>query len=203
MKLYFIRHGESEANLLNEFSNGLNKHPLTEKGRQQVLDLAGRLKGQAYTACYTSPILRATQTAEILCAELGIACQPSEALREFDVGILEGRSDEAAWQTFWELWEAWLVQGDYAWRIEGGESFNDVRQRFMPLLDRLVKEYGKSPAHLLMVTHGGLIRSMLPLVLVNIDYSFVQNRPLHHTDVIITESTARGLVCRQWGEISL
>ena len=43
MLVYFVRHGESEANVLNVFSNRGTKHPLTSRGREQVEMLAGKL----------------------------------------------------------------------------------------------------------------------------------------------------------------
>ena len=43
MRFYFVRHGESEANLLHEFSNRGLKHPLTARGREQVIALAEHL----------------------------------------------------------------------------------------------------------------------------------------------------------------
>ena len=203
MLLYFIRHGESEANQLNEFSNGLNKHPLTEKGRQQAHDLAARFVDLPITACYSSPILRAVETASILCTELGITYQVTEALREFDVGVLEGKSDDQSWRRFWLLMDDWFERKEWDRRIEGGENFWDIRRRFVPFIEGLVKEFDKTPAHLLLVSHGGTLRCMLPLILRNIDFPFVQNSHVHNTDVIVAESTPEGLVCRSWGEVKL
>lgn len=201
MILHFVRHGESEANLLWEFSNGLDKHPLTDKGRQQAYDLAQRLKGLPFTICYTSPILRAVQTAEILSAELGIPCQLADPLREFDVGIFEGRSDKASWQQFFQLVDTWLVDKDWQQRIEGGESFLDIQQRFLPFIDNLVHQYSGTQAQLLLVGHGGTYRCMLPLILINIDFNFAKWESLPNTAVISAESTSDGLVCLQWGEV--
>ena len=200
MLLDFIRHGESEANLLNEFSNGLGKHPLTEKGRQQALELAQRLKGTPIAAGYTSPVLRAVQTAEILGAELGVECQVADALREFDVGILEGRSDEAAWQQFKQLFRAWMAGRDLEQRIEGGESFLDIQRRFVPFVESLLQQYTGSAAHLLLVGHGGTYRCMLPLILRNIDFAYALQHGLGNTAVVRAETVPGGLMCRQWGE---
>ena len=66
MRLYFIRHGESEANVLHEISNRGAKHGLTEKGRAQVAALAQKLGAIPFVKLYSSPLLRAIQTAEIL-----------------------------------------------------------------------------------------------------------------------------------------
>ncbi len=66
MRLYFVRHGESEANLARQFSNRGFKHPLTPRGVTQATELAARLAGQGIAQIYTSPLQRAAQTAEIL-----------------------------------------------------------------------------------------------------------------------------------------
>ena len=60
MKLHFVRHGESEANLLMEFSNSGSKHPLTEQGLAQAQELARNLFGLAVEKVYSSPVLRAS-----------------------------------------------------------------------------------------------------------------------------------------------
>ena len=73
MKLYFVRHGESEANVLQVISNRGWMHPLTEKGRQQANTLAEKLRGAGITKIYTSPLRRAVETAEILSRSLADA----------------------------------------------------------------------------------------------------------------------------------
>ncbi len=102
MRLYFVRHGESEANLLNEFSNRGLKHGLT----QQAHALAQSLRSIPVTALFSSPLLRARQTAEILARELGVAYQMTDALREFDCGLLEGKMDAESWQRYWKVSDA-------------------------------------------------------------------------------------------------
>jgi bisphosphoglycerate-dependent phosphoglycerate mutase len=66
MKLYFVRHGESEANLLHEFSNRGHKHGLTTHGKAQATTLAHRLRGAGVTHLFSSPLLRALETTAIL-----------------------------------------------------------------------------------------------------------------------------------------
>ena len=74
MQLYFVRHGESEANVRQVFSNSDRDTAfgLTDVGRAQVEDLAGRLAGVPFAAFYCSPVLRARQSADIVSARLGI-----------------------------------------------------------------------------------------------------------------------------------
>ena len=72
MKLYFVRHGESVANLLREFSNSGVKHPLTERGVEQARRLAQQLAGILFEGIYSSPVLRAQQTAQIVADQVQV-----------------------------------------------------------------------------------------------------------------------------------
>ena len=72
MRLYFIRHGESEANIANVFSNRPPGHALTAAGREQARGAGRAPAPEGLTAIYSSPLLRATQTADILAQSLGL-----------------------------------------------------------------------------------------------------------------------------------
>jgi probable phosphoglycerate mutase len=198
VKIYFTRHGESEANLLREHSNRGFRHPLTPKGREQAAALARSLEGIAVTRLFTSPIMRAVQTAEILSNTLGVPYEITDALREYDCGILEGRADEAAWALHMAVFDAWVHHQDWERRIEGGESFIEIRDRFVPFIEWLIAEYGESAANIVLVGHGGLYRCILPLVLVNTDFEFALNQPMGYTARIIAEAKPEGLTWISW-----
>ena len=198
MRIHFTRHGESEANLLREHSNRGCRHPLTAKGREQATILARSLEGVSVTRLFTSPIMRAVQTAEILSDALGAPFEITDALREYDCGILEGQADEVAWQLHCAVFDAWVHHGDWERRIEGGESFVEIRDRFVPFVEKVVEEYRDSLATIVLVGHGGLYRCMLPLVLVNADSDFVLNRPLSYTASVVAEAKPEGLTWVEW-----
>jgi 2,3-bisphosphoglycerate-dependent phosphoglycerate mutase len=203
MKLYFVRHGESEANLLHEFSNRGLKHGLTETGRQQAEVLARILSEASIVRLFSSPLLRAVQTAEILARELNLSIEISDALREYDCGILEGRSDAGSWEIFTTVFEDWTQRRQWEACIEQGESFLDIQRRFVPFIERLIQEHGDSAGGIVLVGHGGTYRCMLPLVLANIDPSFAAEQPIPHTAAIVAELRSEGLVCLRWGETSV
>ncbi len=165
MRLYFVRHGESQANLLHEISNRGLRHGLTRRGRVQATALADRLRPARLARIYSSPVLRAIETSVILAQQLDLDYEVVDALREYDCGALEGRADEAAWQGWRALFEAWTVHGQWDSRSAGGESLIEIRDRFLPFTARLVAEFGESDAGLVCVSHGGLLRLMLPLLI--------------------------------------
>ena len=202
LRLYFTRHGQSEANVLRIMSDRDLPHGLTELGRRQAADLAERLQPVGVRLIYHSTILRAVQTAQILASALKVDMQPAAALREFDCGVLEGRSDDQCWEMHHELWADWMDRGLWERRIEGGENFFDIRDRFMPWLEAMLARERPLGGSLVLVGHAALFISMLPLACVNIDHARVKGLPLHNTDCVIAEARPEGLVCLEWaGEV--
>ena len=196
MKLYFVRHGESEANVLRVISDRGWVHPLTEKGRQQARDLGDKLQTAGIAKIYTSPLQRAVQTAEILAQTLGIEFEITGALREFDCGIAEGRADAKAWQLWQSAWDNWLLHQQWDYRIEDGESFNDLRRRFLPLVNGLLGDRAGQSKNYVLIGHGGLYFSMLPQVLTNLPPHFEGTFP--NTGCVLAEARPEGLVCLEW-----
>jgi broad specificity phosphatase PhoE len=197
MKLYFMRHGESEANVLHEVSNRGHKHGLTLLGRSQAEQLASTLSEIAPSRIFSSPLLRTVQTAEILSAYLSIPFQVTDALREYDCGIIEGRSDAEAWR----IWSAGIqacLRGDWQYRIPEGESLLDIRKRFEPFINLLISTYGATDERIVLVGHGGVYRCMFPLVLSNVDAQFSLTHNIKNTGIIIAESRGDALVCLDW-----
>jgi 2,3-bisphosphoglycerate-dependent phosphoglycerate mutase len=198
MYLYFARHGESEANLIQEFSNRGWKHGLTEKGVLQAQGLAYRLQNKNILRIYTSPLKRAVQTASLAAGILGTAYQIADALREFDTGICEGKRDPEDWQ-YWKLaMHNWNELGQYDYRIEGGESFNDMHARFFPFVNRLVTEWEKGAGNLLLIGHGALYWCMLPKLLSNLNPERIAGMDFPNSGYVVAEAQAEGLVCLEW-----
>ena len=200
MKIIFTRHGESLANTLHIISNRNLPHPLTEKGRAQATALAEKLAGRPIVQVYASPVLRARETAEIVSARLDIPLEVTDALREYDCGILEGRGDETAWATHRQFVLDWLAGKNRDQAPEGGEMFFDIRRRVANFVNSLAARHGESEAEILCVSHGGTYIFGLPGLLVNLDFDFAWEHGLGHTDIVMTEEKEGGLICCSWGE---
>ena len=200
MKLYFVRHAESEANVLHIISNRGMVYGLTDHGKQQAAALASEMRDKRIRKIYSSRMLRAMQTAEIVAQAVGAPIEYCDSLRDFDCGIAEGRGDPAAWAMHNTVMREWLEKKNYAARIEQGESFDDLRNRFMPLVDKFIQ--GTDPDdNILVVTHGAISICILPLILKNIDPAFAlahsRNRPTN-ARYALAETTPEGLMCRSW-----
>lgn len=197
MIFYFVRHGESVANVENIISNRGFQHPLTPLGEQQVEALAHDLREVPITHIYTSPLQRALQTAEIIGKERGITPVITDALREFDCGVLEGRGDAESWEQLKNVWVSWLQEGDLDARLEGGESYNDVLARFIPFIEGL-KEHHAPTDVLVLVAHGGTYLTGLPAVLINITQEYAISQRIGNAHIIKADLASEGLICRDW-----
>ena len=202
MKLFFTRHGESHANVKQIFWNQPEKFGLTEIGISQSQALADNLAGIAFAALYCSPVLRAMQTARIVGERLVLAPEVNDGLSEWNVGIIEGQKytpeTEALYQ---QVIKQWLINDNHSARIEGGENFTEIIDRFMPFIDRLEKKYSGTDSNLLLISHGGMLTCMLPLLLINIDNAFSLAKGMPYTTPIVAEEQNGRWVCLRWGEL--
>lgn len=201
MRLYFARHGESEANVQQVFWNQARMYGLTAKGRKQAEALADNLGDVESAALYCSPVLRAVQTAGIVGGRLDLTPEIEDGLREYDVGILEGkRYSREAEDLYWQVITQWMERNNRDARIEGGESYNDIEARFMPFIGRLEETYRGTEANVLAISHGGTLRCMLPLLLSNVDYAFSLANHIDYTTCVVAELRGSKWVCLRWGE---
>lgn len=145
--IYVTRHGQRTANLTHVFSNHGAGHPLTALGERQADQLGRRLAGRGIATIHTSPIVRATQTAERVSAFTGARFHVTEALREQDAGRLEGRSDPEGWRLHAEVLDDRLLHGGFRSRLPEAESFGDIANRFLPFVRDLGGYWGVRPAH--------------------------------------------------------
>ncbi len=198
MRLYFVRHGESEANLLREFSNSGIKHPLTTRGLAQAQRTAQGLAGLTVAQVYSSPVLRARQTAQLIAESLNAPVEIREELREWNVGIYEGTRDPDGWKLHRQVQEDWFWHGRLESKMPGGESFQEIRARFVPFVEELVTTAGAESRENVLVGHGGLYIAMLPVVLKNIDHTFALQFGFDYTGCVIAETRADGLYCLSW-----
>ena len=203
MKLYFVRHGESEANIQHVISNRESPFGLTELGKVQAKALAENLIDTPITAIFSSPVLRARETAEILSQSFHLSYQITEALREYDCGILEDKFDEESWKLHGQIAEDWILNHNYLRKPEGGENFLEIKKRFIAFIESFTHNGLNSQDHILFVSHGGLLQLMLPEILTNIDHAFVRSHGIGHTQCIIVEQNSNRLICLQWGNMYL
>jgi probable phosphoglycerate mutase len=153
--IVLVRHGETDWNRDNRFQ-GHADPPLNEVGRAQARDLAPQLADEPFGALYSSPLLRAHETAAILGDRLALATRTSRALMEVDVGSWSGLTRGEIELRFPEGYRRWL-EYDHGW--EDGESYEELGRRVQGGLLAIAKTHPEQSV--IAVTHGGPIRSAL------------------------------------------
>jgi broad specificity phosphatase PhoE len=150
--LYLIRHGATEANLARpaRIQGRAHNPPLARLGVRQAEATRDFLAIRPIDHCYTSPLLRAVQTASLVAAPHGLSPIALEELTECDVGRWEGLD----WQAIRDL-DADGYRRFHADPAEfgypGGESFRTVYDRVIPAIKGLLERHrGES---VLVVAH--------------------------------------------------
>lgn len=203
-KIWFIRHAESEANVGRIYANTGCSFPLTANGLQQAMTISSQLSSVQIRAIYTSPLLRATQTAEQICKIKKMEMQVAPELSEYSMGIYEGTSSVPGTPgaiSDAESKKRWFEHNDFNAKSPGGESLNDMKRRFPPFVKKAIENRSGEPGILVMITHGGILGAMLPFVFENLLLDFVQARPIEHLSVIKGELKNGRMVCVEYNGI--
>lgn len=153
--LTLVRHGQTDWNLARRIQ-GTTDIPLNDTGRDDARAAAEALAGERYDAIYASPLVRAQETAQIIADELGLAAPAlTRGLRERTFGDGEGMLVDD-YLTTW---------GDWTSAVPGAETLEEVRDRALDSLDRIVRASRRRSApraeSIIVVSHGGVIRSLL------------------------------------------
>lgn len=163
-RLIVMRHGEAEHNVSRIIqTDPSHPTPLTEKGRAQVQEQASKLLENRVHAIYSSPLLRAQQSADILGKIVGLnKVSIEDRLREGCAGKLEGKP---------------LVDYDGYYRraidrfyhpLPEGESEKQVMEYVSPFIDALIWDKTLKGKTALLVTHG-VTAQMIYLHLSKVD----------------------------------
>lgn len=134
---HFFRHGQSEANVKNEFISGDEDLPITLLGIKQAKALGERLKKEnlPFDQIYRSPLQRVVLTAKTVCAVAGYDFKKAvtvPALKERDQGVLVGVKSEEIYRG--DTGRFITYQGPW-FRPSGGESQKMVQRRVSAWLE--------------------------------------------------------------------
>jgi broad specificity phosphatase PhoE len=153
--VYLARHGQTAYNREGRFQGHLPV-PLDETGRAQARELARRAAGHAFAALWSSPLVRARETAQVISRRIGLPAREDPRLAETDAGDWTDRTFEEVRLEAPERF-AGFVGGDPGFSFPGGESFAQHGERVAAALADV--ERGPLPA--LVVCHGVVIRIAL------------------------------------------
>jgi len=151
-ELWLIRHGQTDWNLEGRYQ-GQADMPLNATGLAQAQAFAASLDGRKFSALYSSDLMRAYQTAQIIAAQVGLAVQTDRRLREINQGEWQGRTLVEIRAVYNEGKQAHRSQIDPATaRAPGGESVLEVSQRMALASDDIARAVPTGPV--LVVGHG-------------------------------------------------
>lgn len=160
-ELILVRHGETLHNV-NRITQGWSDSELSERGREQVLRLAGRLKEMQPTALYSSPLGRAMTTAQAIAEATGLEIVQLDDLREMNYGRWEGRAFLDIRREDEEIYRRWIA--DEECPCPEGESHADVRRRMLRAFQTVNSERAVVVAHGTAIRIGAMALLNLPLM---------------------------------------
>ncbi|GIN37184.1 histidine phosphatase family protein [Heyndrickxia oleronia] len=157
--IILIQHCQSEHHI-NQMSGGWTDTPLTKIGRQQAELIGTKLreivKENEYVF-YSSDLLRAVQTAEIIGTQLNLKIIKDSGLREINNGIAAGKTKDWA-RAHSRPRTLSKFDLDYQ-EFQAGESWRQFYTRVCGCMDRIYQSEMEN--NLLIVTHGGTLGYIL------------------------------------------
>ena len=166
MLLYLVRHGETDWNLAHRIQ-GSTDIQLNDTGREQARTTGALLARRPWDAIYSSPLSRARESAVIIAGEIGLpAPTVLDALAERLYGEAEGLTDKEIDARF-----------PGATPVPGRESRDSVVERVLPALIEIAEQHHDQAV--VVVSHGGVIRSILNVIDPGSRHGMITNGSVH------------------------
>jgi broad specificity phosphatase PhoE len=202
-RLVLVRHGQTHGNVERRLDTRPPGAELTDLGREQARVFARDLPHRPAMIVH-SVALRAAQTAAEISSEVGIDTHEFEGIHEVQAGDLEDRNDDAAIAEFEMVYQQWH-EGDLDVPMPGGETGNEVLDRYVPVLTQLRMRYLDDDSwhgDIVVVSHGAAIR-LVSAVLAGVDASFALDHHLANTEAVVLAPITDGRwSCVQWSTLT-
>ncbi|OSC41483.1 histidine phosphatase family protein [Mycobacterium decipiens] len=199
-RLVLLRHGQSYGNVERRLDTLPPGAALTPLGRDQARAFA-RADCRRPAMLAHSVAIRASETAAVIAAELDVVAHEFAGIHEVQVGELENRNDDEAVAVFNAIYSRWH-RGELDAQLPGGETANDVLDRYLPVLADLRMRYLDDDdwdGDIVVVSHGAAIR-LASAVLAGVDGSFVLDNHLDNAEsVVLAPITDGRWSCVRWG----
>ncbi|WP_026063196.1 2,3-bisphosphoglycerate-dependent phosphoglycerate mutase [Pedobacter arcticus] len=161
-ELILVRHGQSVYNLENRFT-GCRDVDLSARGVEEAKKVGERLKYVTIDRVYTSVLLRAKHTYQIISDSAGfkdISVVESDALNERRYGDLEGLNKSDTVQKFGET-QVDIWRRSFDTPPPGGESLKNTYDRVIPYFEKYIKKDLDKGLAVLIVAHGNSLRALI------------------------------------------
>jgi broad specificity phosphatase PhoE len=156
--LYIVRHGETDWNI-KKLIQGQTDIPLNTVGEEQARKLAEELKHIEFDGVFSSDLVRARRTAEIVSLEKQLEIKTTQMLRERHFGEFEGQEGHGFFQKLLEQWTNLSEEEKWNHTMGNEESQHEAVMRMITFLRETAIGYpGKTT---LITSHGGIMRALL------------------------------------------
>lgn len=159
-RVLLLRHAETAAPKV--FHGAESDIGLSMRGQRQADAVAPVLAAEKPIALISSGMRRALDTAAPIARACGLTVRQELGLHERRVGSLAGKSTEDDGGLWHSTMQTWLA-GQTSFAPPGAESFDDIRERVVPILDRLAAEFANQS--IVIVAHGMVCKVMLLSIL--------------------------------------
>ncbi len=154
MRIFLIRHGETTGDVEDRYGGSYDDH-LTNKGKLQIEQTSKKLIGKNIEIIYTSPLIRAKETAEIIDSKLGCQIKVVDDIRERHYGVLGGLTKSEAVEKYPDAVEA---HKDPLNTDPEGESYADFHKRVIKAFELITEQNYNIVA---IASHDGPIKRIL------------------------------------------
>jgi broad specificity phosphatase PhoE len=186
MRIYLVRHGETEWNRTRRFQ-GRSNLPLNQEGKKQVRALALALKNKPLMAIYTSPLLRALETARLIKVfHPSTPIFEEKGLIEMDLGEFDGMKVQDWAEQYPDIRKSWN-KNPASVKMPGGESLKEVQARAKETLERITRIY-PTDTTILISSHNFVNLTILCDIL---------KIPLHRFRELRQENAAFNVICKK------
>ena len=163
MKLYVLRHGKTSWNALRKVQ-GAADIPLAKEGIDLAEKVGENLKDVPFDLCFTSPLLRARQTAMLVLGRRAeqIPVISDKRIQDIDFGVLEGTQfkDEEGNVISREM-EVFFKDPQNFPRPENGENISDILKRTREFWEEKINDPSLQDKTVLIASHGCAVRALL------------------------------------------
>ncbi len=161
-KLVLVRHGQSQWNLENRFTGWVDV-PVTPLGEQEAHRAGKELKGIKFDVAFTSELMRAQQTLNIILEEIGqkdLPVKKDKALNERHYGDLQGLDKAETAKKYGDA-QVHIWRRSFDVKPPNGESLKDTADRTLPYFDATILPEVKNGKNVLVSAHGNSLRAIL------------------------------------------
>lgn len=163
MRFYIVRHGVTTWNALKKVQ-GAADVPLAEEGIRLARLTGQALKEVPFDICFSSPLQRAKQTAELVLGErLGrIPLVFDKRIQEIDFGVLEGTQfKDQDGKVINRQMEIFFTDPLHYQRPDKGENISDILKRTKEFWEEKISDPGLFGKNILVASHGCAVRALL------------------------------------------